>query len=64
MNDTSKSFLTPKEAATYMRCSTVFLNQQRKAGDLPAAKIGRKVLYDRGDIDRFVKSKMQTANGK
>ena len=60
----SESLLTPKEVASRLRISEVSLWRQRKDGQLHAVKMGRRVLFERSEIDRFIKSKMEPANGK
>ena len=48
------NLLTIKEAATYMRCSKVFIWKIRKAGKLRFLRAGRKVLFNKADIDHYL----------
>lgn len=55
--------ITNKEAAAYMRCSTVFLWKMRKEGRLRSLSAGKKVLYEKSELDTFLNNK-EGDNGK
>jgi excisionase family DNA binding protein len=47
--------LTVKQAATYVGVSKSTLDHMRTAGQGPRfAKLGRKIIYDTADLDRWV----------
>jgi len=47
--------LTEREYAEYRRCSTRTIERERAVGEgAPYVRIGRRILYRRADIDRFV----------
>lgn len=46
-------FMTNKEAANYLRTSTLTLWRLRRGGAIPFYRIARKVLYRRSDLDTF-----------
>jgi len=43
-----------KEAASYLRLSPWTVRSLGWNGEIPEVKIGRRVLYDRNDLDEFV----------
>ncbi len=47
---------TVKEAASYLRLSPWTVRGLGWNGEIPEVKIGRRVLYDRQDLDRFIES--------
>jgi len=56
-----KDYLSPKEAAEYLGISISSLNQSRTTGEGPRyAKIGRRVIYDRCDLDAWVEARKRT----
>jgi excisionase family DNA binding protein len=46
--------LTVKQAAAYLACSIFAIRSFGWSGTIPSLKIGRKVLFDRHDLDRYV----------
>ncbi len=60
-----KTNLTPTEAAEYLRCSKSTLDKDRVYGrlGLPYSKIGRRVIYRKEDLDRFIESGKRTHTG-
>ncbi|MEJ7740188.1 MAG: helix-turn-helix domain-containing protein [Chitinophagaceae bacterium] len=46
--------LTDQQAAEYIKCSSVFLWQQRKAGHLKAVRAGKKLLYPKSSLNAFI----------
>lgn len=60
-----KRALSEREAAAYSNLSTSFLRQKRmrdaEAPKPPFCKIGRKVVYLRDDLDRFLEQSRQAA---
>ena len=69
MNNTLSNWMTRAEAAAYASVSKDTIDDWAKAGlivkhKLNSAKCGR-VLFDRKDIDKYIKSKMiQVKGGK
>jgi excisionase family DNA binding protein len=54
--------LNAQEAADYVGVSKGMLDKLRTAGDGPRfIKLGRKVLYDTDDLDRWIESKKQAS---
>jgi excisionase family DNA binding protein len=51
--------LSRKDAATYLSCSTRYLDLLAKRGELRRAKIGAKTVFLLTELDRFLQSKMQ-----
>ncbi len=45
-----------KEAASYLRLSPWTVRSLGWNGEIPQVKIGRRVLYDREDLNRFIES--------
>lgn len=51
----SPDLFTTAEAADYLGVSASFLNNHRTAGNGPMfIRLGRKVLYAKGDLDDFL----------
>jgi excisionase family DNA binding protein len=48
----AQRWLTRREAASYLRICEVMLDRIIKQGRLPVAKLGRRVLIDRLEIDK------------
>lgn len=48
----SQRWLTRKEAAAYLKLCPAMLDKVVREGRLPVAKLGRRVLIDRLEIDR------------
>lgn len=46
--------LTVKQAAVYLACSVFAVRSLGWGGQVPSLKIGRRVLFDRRDLDRYV----------
>ena len=52
---TQTDLLTVRECADYRRCSIRTLDRERELGDgCPYVRIGSRIYYRRGDIDRFI----------
>jgi hypothetical protein len=52
---TETGLLTPKECATYRRCSVRKLDRERSEGrGPPFVRIDGRIFYRRGDVDRFI----------
>jgi excisionase family DNA binding protein len=47
-------YLTPQEAAEYMRCSKQRVYDLTSTGRLPVCKDGARSLYRRVDVDRYL----------
>ncbi len=48
----TQRWLTRREAARYLRACEGMIDKLIKSGRLPVAKLGRRVLIDRLEIDR------------
>ena len=47
--------LTPRECASYRRCSLRTLDRDRERGDgCPYVRIGGRIYYRRSDVDQFI----------
>ena len=53
-----RDLLTRKEAMEYLRISRGTLDRMMRRRDLPFIKMGKKVLFRKADIDRFLESKI------
>lgn len=51
--------LCRKDAAAYLDCSTRYLDKLAAAGELRKAKLGRKTIFLRAELDRFLASKLE-----
>jgi excisionase family DNA binding protein len=51
--------VTIKQAAAYCSCSVWAIRDVIWSRELPACKIGRRYLIDRGDLDRFIDARLQ-----
>lgn len=49
--------LTDQQAKEYLKCSSVFLWKKRKEGKIKAVNAGKKVLYPKSSLDRFLQLK-------
>jgi len=63
---TNESLMTPAEAADYLRVSEGTLTVWRCTGrhNLPFAKIGRRVMYRREALDRWIDARTGTSTGQ
>ena len=48
-------YLTAAEAAEYLRISTRHLRRETASGNIPVSRLGRKLLYDRAELDDYVR---------
>jgi excisionase family DNA binding protein len=48
-------YLTAVEAAEYLRISTRHLRRATASGHIPVSRLGRKLLYDRAELDEYVR---------
>jgi hypothetical protein len=64
MNDPKDKLLNTAETAAYLRIKEGTLDVWRctKRYDLPYVKIGRRVYYRLGDIQKFVESRVMNAD--
>lgn len=51
--------VTIKQAAAYCACSVWAIRQVIWSKELPACMIGRRLLIDRGDLDRFIDTRLR-----
>lgn len=54
-------FLTAGEVATLLRVSTMTVYRLIKAGELPAARIGKSYRVREDDVDRYLASRYTQA---
>ncbi len=60
MTDTSE-LLTDKEAAQFLRLSTLSLWRLRKKGELPFVRLATKLLYRRTDLIAFIEQNLRNS---
>ena len=53
--DDPPRYLSQAEAATYLRVSVRFMRTETRAGLFTPSKVGRKLLYEQADLDRYVR---------
>jgi len=51
--------LTAKEAAEFLRVHPVTLYSWVSQGRIPSIKMGRKRLFDRGELEKWLKNKAE-----
>ena len=56
-----KTFLTVADIAAWLRVSPQMVYKQIKIGDLPAVKIGRRLVVSNEDVQRFIEKKQTSA---
>lgn len=54
MSVTTTDHMTAQEAATYLRMSLAWVRLRTSDGTLPHARLGRRIVYIRSELDRFV----------
>ena len=54
-------YLTPAETAEYLRMSLSWVRKVTRAGALPHADLGWRIVYDREDLDEFVRQRKVAA---
>jgi len=68
LNDTehnSPRYLSTKQAAMYVGLSPCTLNRMRVTGEGPRyAKAGRRVVYDRADLDAWIDARKRSFTGE
>ena len=59
------NFVNPKQAAQILKCSVSKLNKGRCMGtlDIPFIKIGHQVLYDEGDLLKWLEAREGSTGG-
>lgn len=50
-------YLAAPEAADYMKVSLSWLRKKTASGEIPHAKLGHRVVYDRKDLDHYIQSR-------
>lgn len=60
MTETS-DLLTDKEAAKFLRLSTMTLWRLRKRGELPFVQLATKLLYRKADLIAFIEHNQRNA---
>ena len=48
---------TDEQARKYLKCSGVFLWKRRKEGKIPAVNAGKKILYPKSGLDKYLQLK-------
>jgi excisionase family DNA binding protein len=56
-------WMTAVEASLYIRLSLSWVKKATAAGAIPVSRIGRRVLYSRESLDRFIQSQAAPAGG-
>ena len=51
--------VTIKQAAAYCSCAVWAIRQFIWSKELPAFKIGKRYVIDRGDLDRFIDARLR-----
>lgn len=51
--DNRRKLYTDREACSYLRCSSVTLWRERKAGHISYIRVGGKILYDQQSLDEY-----------
>jgi len=65
MSPSDPRYLDNKQAATYVGLSPHTLNRMRVTGEGPLyAKAGRRVLYDRADLDAWIEQRKRSFTGE
>lgn len=59
-------YLSPQEAAAYLRCSKSFLDKDRcsKLHNIPFIRLGRRVLYDSQALDRWMAARASDSSAQ
>ena len=61
-HDEQDRYLAPPAAADYTKMSLSWLRKRTAAGEVPHIKLGRRVVYDRLDLDAYMEEqKKKTA---
>ena len=55
----SPRLITIKQAAAYCSCAVWAIRQFIWSKELPAFKIGKRYVIDRGDLDRFIDARLR-----
>ena len=58
---TAPRFLTPTEVAEQLRVSTMTVYRLIKAGELPAARIGKSYRLREDDVDAYLEARFSDA---
>jgi excisionase family DNA binding protein len=59
-----EQYLTDKEVSRLLKISRRCLQDYRTAGKIPFYRIGGKILYRAGDIERFLREHYENRQGK
>jgi hypothetical protein len=61
----SDTYLTPPEAAIYLKSSTSTLAKRRLYGDGPSfTRIGRAIRYRKGDLDQWMAAHLTSSTSE
>jgi excisionase family DNA binding protein len=63
---TTEPLMTPAEAADYLRVAEGTLTVWRCTGrhDLPFVRVGRRIMYRRSALDRWIDARTGTSTGQ
>lgn len=56
------TFMDMDRASKYLCHSKAYIYKKIMTNDIPHYKIGKKILFDRNEIDQWVKSGMRSVN--
>ena len=56
----TRTLVSVSEAATMLSVSTKFVWLEIERGQLPAVRLGRRVLVHMGDLDQYIRAHRQT----
>jgi len=59
--DVEPRLLRLKDAAAYLNCTVWFLRERIWSREIQYLQLGKRYLFDRGDLDRFVDQNKQGA---
>lgn len=61
---TAPRLLSRVEAMSYIGLCSTSLWQLEKAGEIPSVRLGKRVLFDRADLDAFIDRKKTRARAQ
>lgn len=57
----SKKFLTIEEVADFAHCSVRHIHDEKKRGVLRCHKVGKRLLFEEADVQKWINRKTQVA---
>ena len=64
MHDEVSEFLTPRELASWLRVSEDAVRHWCQRRFIPVQRVGRRVVFDRGAILRWLEAQQRPASGR